>query len=109
MLEQAMTLLCFLIVLGTAALPALAAPDLSIDIEAAPPPPLPEGVPPPRPGYVWAPGFWGWYGDRHVWVDGRWMRECPGYRWQRECWEKSEHDYHFTPGRWVRHDPPQHP
>ena len=33
-----------------------------------PPAPVYEVVPAPRAGYVWAPGYYRWDGDRHVWT-----------------------------------------
>ena len=27
---------------------------------------------PPKPGWVWACGYWHWDSVRYVWVDGRW-------------------------------------
>lgn len=37
---------------------ATAGVDVSVGIGVAPPPPRYEVVPPPRAGYVWAPGYW---------------------------------------------------
>ncbi len=56
-----------------------------------PPPPVRyEVVPTPRPGYVWAPGYWNWRNNRHAWVKGHWERERSGY--------------YYHPHRWVQHD-----
>ena len=77
--------------LGAAAIAptaALAQVDFSLVIGNAPPPPRFESVPPPRHGYVWAPGFWRWDGYRHAWVAGHWLQERPGYR--------------YAPSEWVR-------
>ena len=41
---------------------------VSIVVGNAPPPPRFESVPAPRAGYVWAPGYWNWDGQRHVWT-----------------------------------------
>jgi hypothetical protein len=61
-------------------------------------------VPPPRAGYVWAPGYWRWEGGRHVWVDGRFIRERRHFHYVPEHWDEGRHGhYHFVPGRWV-HD-----
>lgn len=85
---------------GSAA-PASAA--VGIDIQIAPPPP-PHAivVPPPRPGFVWAPGYWRWDGHRHVWVDGHWLRARRGFHWVPEHWVRRHGRYHFVPGRWAR-------
>ena len=69
---------------------------LFLFIGVAPPPPLVERIPAPRHGYVWAPGHWEWNGRRHVWVDGRWIRERPGYRWVAPEWRPDGDRYGFT-------------
>src|SRR5688572_26586692 len=33
------------------------------------------GHPPPREGWIWSPQHWEWDGTRHVWVEGRWVRD----------------------------------
>ena len=81
-------------------LPALSAVNLDIDI--APPAPRVEVVPPPRVGWVWAPGFWAWRGHRHFWVAGRWMRERPGFHWVPAHWQPRGPHWHFVPGHWAR-------
>ena len=50
---------------------------VGIDIEVAPPAPRVVEVPPPRPGFVWAPGYYRWDGHQHVWVDGRFINASP--------------------------------
>jgi len=99
-------LLCSLAVLGFASVPAFAQVSLQFGVNLAPPPMQVEVVPDPRAGYVWAPGYWGWNGYQHVWVQGRWIAERPGYYWVPERWEphyeaRGPH-YHFAPGRWER-------
>ena len=41
-----------------------------------PPPPRAFGVigRSPGPGFVWLDGYHDWYGNRYVWVPGRWVR-----------------------------------
>jgi WXXGXW repeat (2 copies) len=73
-----------------------------IDIEIAPPEPRVVVAPPPRPGFVWAPGYWRYEGHRHVWVDGRWIRERRGYRWEPDRWVAHEGRFRYEPGHWVR-------
>jgi len=75
---------------------------VGIDIQIAPPAPRVLVAPPPRPGWVWAPGFWRWDGYRHVWVDGHWMHERRGFHWVPEAWIPRHGRYHFVPGHWVR-------
>jgi hypothetical protein len=74
-----------LIGLGAMTLPASA---VNVDIIIAPPAPHVEVVPPPRHGYIWAPGYWQLNGRHHVWIRGR--------------WEKRHGRYYFVPGRWDR-------
>jgi OOP family OmpA-OmpF porin len=38
-----------------------------------PPAPMREVAPPPRSGWAWVPGFWGWQQGRYVWVPGHWI------------------------------------
>jgi hypothetical protein len=33
------------------------------------------GHPQPREGWIWSPQHWEWDGNRHVWVEGRWVRD----------------------------------
>jgi hypothetical protein len=71
-----------------------------VDIAVAPPPPPEVMVPPPRVGFVWAPGFWGWNGQQHVWHEGRWMHERPGHHWQADHWEQHGNRWHYAQGHW---------
>jgi hypothetical protein len=92
---------CLLMVIGTAAIPVAGA-NVKIVIEVAPPVAQVERVPAPRPGYVWAPGYWRWEQGRHIWVPGRWINERPGYYWVAERWVRKDGRYYFEPGRWER-------
>lgn len=75
---------------------------VGIDIEVAPPAPRVEVLPPPRPGFIWAPGYWDWRGHEHVWVAGGWVAERPGFHWVPDRWEqRGEHWHHFK-GHWER-------
>jgi hypothetical protein len=73
-----------------------------IEIEIAPPPPRVIEVPPPRHGYVWAPGYWRYEGRHHVWVDGRWMKERRGRHWVADHWEPHDGHYRYERGHWER-------
>lgn len=78
---------------------------VDIGITAAPPAPRFERVPPPRRGYVWAPGYWQWHPGwhRHVWVAGRWERVHPGYAYRPAHWVRGPRGHwHFHPGHWAR-------
>jgi hypothetical protein len=67
-----------------------------------PPAPRFERVPPPRIGYVWAPGYWRWNGHRHVWANGYWVRARPGYRYRPAYWVHGRHGWRFREGHWRR-------
>ena len=83
------------------AAPAYAGVNLSINV--GPPAPQYEVVPTIAPGYVWAPGYWGWNGDRHVWIRGRSIVQRVGYRWEPDRWEQGDRGYYRTAGHW-QHD-----
>ena len=75
---------------------------VGIDIDIAPPAPRVIVAPPPRPGFVWAPGYWRWDGHAHVWHDGYWVRERRGYHWVPDAWELRGRHYHYVRGHWAR-------
>ena len=78
---------------------------VGIGIGVAPPPPRIERVPPPRVGFVWAPGYWLWNArwHRHVWVAGHWVRVRRGYHFRPAHWVRGPYGrWHFRPGHWVR-------
>ena len=84
---------------------AIAAPayaQINVNISLAPPAPQYEVVPVMAPGYVWAPGYWGWSGERHVWVRGRTIAVREGYRWEPDRWDHRDRGYFHTAGHWER-------
>ena len=81
--------------------PAQAVP-LRVDIAVGPPAPRGEVIPVPRPGWVWAPGYWAWHGDRYIWMRGRTMMQRVGYRWEPDRWEQRGNGYYRQPGMWQR-------
>jgi len=84
-------------------LSANAAVNVGIDLRVGPPAPRVVEVPPPRAGYVWAPGYWRWQGRRHVWVEGHWLRERRGYHWVPDRWDdRGEGRWHYERGHWDR-------
>ena len=83
---------------------ALAQVDFSLVIGNAPPPPRFESLPPPRHGYVWAPGYWRWDGYRHAWVAGHWLRERPGYRYYPSEWVRVDNGWGWREGGWRVYD-----
>jgi hypothetical protein len=92
--------LSLLLAAGAIAAPAYA--QISISINLAPPAPQYEIVPVMQPGYVWAPGYWGWNGDHHVWVRGRPIVQREGYRWEPDRWDQRDQGYYRTAGHWQR-------
>jgi hypothetical protein len=68
----------------------------------APPSPREEPRPgPPEPSYVWAPGYWYWYSDRYVWVDGAWLPPRPGYTYLSAHWVWADGGWVLVPGGWA--------
>lgn len=72
------------------------------EIAVQPPQVVIEAVPPPRVGFLWIGGYWGWVGARHVWMPGRWVNDRPGYVWSHEAWVPHGRGWRFQPGRWER-------
>jgi hypothetical protein len=98
-------LACALAAAGAFSLnPGAAEARVAVQIYAtAPPPPLRvEHVPPPRHGYVWAPGYWRWQGHRYVWVGGHWIRGRHGYHYAPPHWEREGRRWRYYDGRWHR-------
>jgi len=83
---------------GVFAAPAYA--QVRFQIYVAPPAPQYEIVPMIAPGHVWAPGYWGWTGERHVWVRGRTIVQREGYRWEPDRWDQRDRGYYRTAGHW---------
>ncbi len=96
------TLIAAALLLGSAAMaPAMAQVDVSIVVGSAPPPLRLETMPPPRAGYIWAPGYWNWDGYRHVWLPGRWEPERHGMYFQQPLWIHSGSGWRLDRGGWV--------
>lgn len=98
--------LAALIALAATAAPltSMAAARVDLFVGVAPPAPLVERVPPPRHGYVWAPGHWEWNGYRHVWAAGYWVAERPGYAYTAPAWVQSGGGWYLQPERWAPYD-----
>lgn len=90
-------LLSLALAVGTAVLA-----QVSFSINIGPPPQIFEPVPMMQPGYVWAPGYWAWNNDHHIWVRGRTIVQRPGYRWEPDRWEQRGSSYYRQPGSWAR-------
>lgn len=82
--------------------PMLAQAQVNFSITIGPPALLYEPVPMMAPGYIWAPGYWAWHDDRHIWVRGRTIIQRTGYRWEPDRWEQQGPRYVQRPGRWER-------
>ena len=88
--------------LGAVVTPGTSAAAVDVWVNLAPPSARYEAVPEPRAGWVWAPGYWEWSGNRHVWRRGYWVRERPGYAYQPHRWVERDGRYYFERGRWDR-------
>ncbi len=73
---------------------------ISFNIVVAPPAPQYEVVPIMSHGNVWAPGYWGWSGERYVWVRGRPIVQREGYLWAPDRWEQRGGNYYRAAGHW---------
>jgi hypothetical protein len=82
--------------------PTSARAGVVVDVDVAPPEPRVIVAPPPRVGFVWAPGYWFWNGHAHVWHDGYWVHERAGYHWVADRWVARGPHYHYQRGHWER-------
>jgi len=80
--------------------PAIARDSVALSINVGPPPPRVEYIPPPRHGYVWAPGYWRWNGHRHVWVKGRYMHGRGHAQWVPDQWDRRGDRWYYQRGHW---------
>lgn len=72
-------------------------------VDAAPPPPRYETVPPsPGIGYVWIGGYWTWHLGRHVWIGGRWALPPVGRAWVPGYWHRHGPGWRWRGGYWGR-------
>jgi WXXGXW repeat (2 copies) len=81
-------------------LPLPAAADFGLWVDTEPPPPRAEEVPPPRAGFVWAPGYWDYREKHHVWVNGHWENDRPGHHYHASHWEHRDGRWGFERGYW---------
>jgi hypothetical protein len=54
----------------------------------------------PSADYVWAPGYWYWYGGRYVWISGNWVAPRHGYVYVGARWIYAGDGWEFSPGGW---------
>ena len=92
-----------LLVAGLCALPFTASQAFELSINIAPPVlPVYEQPPCPVEGYLWTPGYWGYYDDGgYYWVPGAWV-EPPqiGFLWTPGYWGYGDGLYAFHSGYW---------
>jgi hypothetical protein len=88
--------------LATAAAPQPAYAAVEVYVNSAPPPERYERVPKVRRGYVWAPGYWDYRGNRHVWVKGREVKARHGYVYQPNRWVERDGRWSLERSRWDR-------
>lgn len=55
----------------------------------------------PRPGYVWARGYWHWTGQRYVWRKGHWELARVGYHYVPAHYVQHRDGWHLKVGIWV--------
>jgi len=87
-----------------AALPTQASAAVDFVVRIAPPAPRYEVVPPPRPGYLWTPGYWSYRNNQHYWIAGTWVRERPGYVYNHPTWVERDGEWRLSQGNWARND-----
>lgn len=91
-----------LVSVGSLTVPLAAQAQPAIVIQTAPPPPRAERVPPPRRGYVWAPGHYEARGRNYVWVRGEYVRARPGYAYRAPQWREDGGRWVYNRGGWDR-------
>jgi len=91
-------------ILAAAAEITLTPPSVAADVyaDAPPPPPRVERAPPPRDGYVWAPGHWIWSGKSYYWADGGFVVQRRHMKWVADQWEQVGDKWHFVPAHWTQ-------
>jgi WXXGXW repeat (2 copies) len=82
----------------------VSAANVGIYLNVAPPEARYEAVPAPRPGYVWAPGYWNARRDHHVWQPGHWERARAGYHYSQPTWTQRDNRWQLERGGWSRGD-----
>ena len=100
-------LLCGLMIAGINTALPVAFADEEIIVNTAPPALKSETIPGKRVGYVWDPGYWGWYQGEHVWTPGHWILLPKDYKeseWVPAHWEhRPDGRWQFVPEHWM-HD-----
>lgn len=68
----------------------------------APPTVLVEEEPAPRPGYIWARGYWHWNGRKYVAMHGHWEAFRPGYHYVHPHYVQRGDGWHLSVGVWAQ-------
>jgi hypothetical protein len=72
-------------------------------MDTAPPAPIAEATPAPRPGWIWRAGHWESRGGQWTWQPGDWQHERgPGFVWRDGFWTRYGNRYHWVDGHWER-------
>ncbi|MGZ5673005.1 MAG: YXWGXW repeat-containing protein [Burkholderiales bacterium] len=98
--KHALVLAAFFATLANVAPDVSARANVDLFIGVPPPALVVEPVPPPRPEYIWVPGYWRWDGHRHVWAKGHWIRERRGWHYVAPHWDEDGARWRFRPGHW---------
>jgi hypothetical protein len=88
--------------IGAVAVPLSALAGVDLQVNIGPPAVRFEVVPEHRAGYVWAPGYWDYRDNNHVWVGGVHVREREGYVYQPHRWVERDGKWNQEHGRWDR-------
>ena len=81
------------------AAPTMANPGAAVTTDVRTPPSRVELVA-PRAGYVWAPGYWEWYGRSYHWATGSYIYERRHAHWVADQWVQEGGRWHYLRGRW---------
>lgn len=78
----------------------------TIYVDTPPPVVVHEIEPDPRPGYVWAPGYYEYRGNGYKWKKGKWLKAREGVKYVPAQWYEDEDDrgYYFVPGEWKHEE-----
>jgi hypothetical protein len=88
--------------IGAAAVPLPSQAGVDLYVNIGPPVVRYEVVPERRAGYVWAPGYWDYRDNNHVWVGGFHVKERKGHHYQPHRWVEHDGRWNQEPGRWDR-------
>jgi hypothetical protein len=77
---------------------------LTIPVNAPPPPDKPEGARPGAPGFgfIWVAGYWDYLDGNYIWRDGRWVQGKPDYEYVRARYEYDGKTLQFHRPHWKR-------